>query len=241
MVSRRRFRRVLLKLSGEAFGGPSGHGIDPKTVQGLARQACRAAKGGVELAVVVGGGNLVRGASFEAMGINRAAADHMGMLATVVNALALQDAIEKAGGETRVQTAIHMEDVAEPYIRRRCVRHLEKGRIVLLAAGTGRPYFTTDTTAALCAMEIGAEILLKATQVDGIYTADPRKNPRARRYERLTYLEVLTKGLKVMDSTAISLCMEHALPILVFNITKAGNIERAVRGEKIGTLVEAAK
>ena len=240
MPKRPRFKRVLLKVSGEAFGGKGGYGIDPAIVEGLARQAVRVSRSGVQLAIVVGGGNVVRGAAFSAKGMNRATADHMGMLATVINALALQDAIERRGVDTRVMTAINMDDVAEPYIRRRCLRHLEKGLIVILAAGTGRPYFTTDTTAALCAMEIGAEILLKATQVDGIYTEDPKRNPKARRFERLSYLDVLNKRLRVMDSTAISLCMEHALPILVFDLSRRGNIERAVRGERIGTLVEAS-
>ncbi len=240
MTPRARFKRVLLKVSGEAFGGAGGYGIDPTVVERLARQAVRVSRSGVQLAIVVGGGNVVRGAAFSAKGMNRATADQMGMLATVINALALQDAIERLGVDTRVMTAINMDDVAEPYIRRRCLRHLEKGLIVILAAGTGRPYFTTDTTAALCAMEIGAEILLKATQVDGIYTDDPKRNPKARRFEKVSYLDVLNKRLKVMDSTAISLCMEHALPILVFDLSRGGNIERAARGEHIGTLVEAS-
>lgn len=239
MKPRPRYRRVLLKLSGEAFGGPGAHGIDPAVVDRLAQEAVKVARSGTQLAIVVGGGNIVRGAVFSAKGMNRATADQMGMLGTVINALALQDAMERLGADTRVMTAINMEDVAEPYIRRRCVRHLEKGIVVILAAGTGRPYFTTDTTAALCAMEIGAEILLKATQVDGIYTADPKKDPKARRYASLRYLDVLNKRLKVMDSTAISLCMEHELPILVFDLGRAGNIGRAIRGERIGTLVEA--
>ena len=237
MSPRHRYRRVLLKVSGEAFGGGK-VGLDPAVLEGVARQIAKVRRLGTELAIVVGGGNIVRGALFSAKGMNRATADHMGMLATVINALALQDAIERLGVETRVMTAIPMDVVAEPYIRRRCIRHLEQGRVVLLAAGTGRPYFTTDTTAALCAMEIGAEVLLKATQVDGVYSADPRKNPKAKRYDRIRYLDVLNQRLQVMDSTAISMCMEHALPILVFDLGRTGNIERAVRGERIGTLVE---
>ena len=238
-MRRPRYTRVLLKISGEAFGGGAHHGIDPEAVEAIARQARAVHRMGVQLAIVIGGGNIVRGSAFSKKGMNRPTADHMGMLATVINALALQDAIERLGTETRVETAIHMEDVAEPYIRRRCLRHLEKRRIVILAGGTGRPYFTTDTTAALRAMEIGAQILLKATHVDGIYSDDPKKNPGAKRFARLTYMEVLRRRLQVMDSTAISLCMEHSLPILVFDLNRAGNIERAVRGERIGTLVEA--
>ena len=239
MAKRLRYRRVLLKLSGEAFGAGR-PGIDPATVDALARQACRVHRMGVELAIVIGGGNIVRGSVFSAKGMNRPTADHMGMLATVINALALQDAVERLGIESRVMTAIHMEDVAEPYIRRRAIRHLEKRRIVILAGGTGRPYFTTDTTAALRAMEMSAEVLLKATQVDGVYTDDPKKNPRARRFSTLTYMEVLRRRLKVMDSTAISLCMDHALPILVFDLGRPHSVERAVRGERIGTLVGAS-
>ncbi len=238
MPKRLRYRRVLLKISGEAFGGKAHVGIDPEVVASIAAQAVRLHKLGVELAIVIGGGNIVRGSAFSARGMNRPTADHMGMLATVINGLALQDAVERLGVDSRVLTAIHMEDVAEPYIRRRAIRHLEKGRVVILAGGTGRPYFTTDTTAALRAMELSAEILLKATQVDGIYTDDPKKNPKARRFGRITYMEVLRRRLKVMDSTAISLCMEHALPILVFDLARKGNLEQAVRGRRIGTLVE---
>ncbi len=241
MPKRLRYRRVLLKISGEAFGGKAHLGIDPEVVADIARQAKRLHLMGVELAIVIGGGNIVRGSTFSARGMNRPTADHMGMLATVINALALQDAVERIGVDSRVQTAIHMEDVAEPYIRRRAIRHLEKGRIVILAGGTGRPYFTTDTTAALRAMELSAEILMKATQVDGIYSDDPKKNPRAKRFDRITYMEVLRRRLKVMDSTAISLCMEHALPILVFDLARKGGAERAVRGERIGSLVEAGE
>ena len=239
MPKRLRYRRILLKISGEAFGGKAHVGIDPEVVASIAEQAKRLHKMGVELAIVIGGGNIVRGSAFSARGMNRPTADHMGMLATVINALALQDAVERIGVDSRVQTAIHMEDVAEPYIRRRAIRHLEKGRIVILAGGTGRPYFTTDTTAALRAMELSCEVLMKATQVDGIYSDDPKKNPKARRFDRITYMEVLRRRLKVMDSTAISLCMEHALPILVFDLNRKGNAERAVRGERIGSLVEA--
>lgn len=236
---RLRWKRVLLKISGEAFGGAARHGIDPGAVEEIARNAARVHRMGVDLAIVMGGGNIVRGSVFSAKGMNRPTADHMGMLATVINALAMQDAFERLGVATRVMTAIRMEDVAEPYILRRAIRHLEKRRIILLAGGTGRPYFTTDTTAALRAMEISAQVVLKATQVDGIYSADPKKDPRARRFKRLTYMEVLRRRLRVMDSTAISLCMEHALPILVFDLHRPGNLERAVRGERIGTLVEA--
>ena len=233
------FKRILLKVSGEVLAGDQPFGIDPRMIEYIAKEIAEVAAMGIEVAIVIGGGNIVRGSAFSKKGMNRPTADHMGMLATVINALALQDAIERLGVETRVQTAISMEDVAEPYIRRRCVRHLEKRRIVILAGGTGRPYFTTDTTAALRAMEIGAQILLKATHVDGIYSDDPKKDPKAKRFSRLTYMEVLRRRLQVMDSTAISLCMEHSLPILVFDLNRAGNIERAVRGEKIGTLVEA--
>ena len=203
MPKRLRYRRVLLKISGEAFGGKAHVGIDPEVVASIAAQAVRLHKLGVELAIVIGGGNIVRGSAFSARGMNRPTADHMGMLATVINGLALQDAVERLGVDSRVLTAIHMEDVAEPYIRRRAIRHLEKGRVVILAGGTGRPYFTTDTTAALRAMELSAEILLKATQVDGIYTDDPKRNPKAKRFEKVGYMDVLNKRLKVMDSTEI--------------------------------------
>ena len=238
-VSTPAYSRILLKLSGEALMGDQPFGIDPKVATQIAREIGEIQSLGVQTAVVIGGGNLFRGLAASAKGMERSTADHMGMLATVINALALQDAVERIGVDSRVQTAIHMEDVAEPYIRRRAIRHLEKGRIVILAGGTGRPYFTTDTTAALRAMELSAEVLMKATQVDGIYSDDPKKNPKARRFDRITYMEVLRRRLKVMDSTAISLCMEHALPILVFDLNRKGNAERAVRGERIGSLVEA--
>lgn len=236
MARRLRYKRVLLKLSGEAFGSSRSPGIDLAEVDRMAAQIQRVARH-VELAVVVGGGNIIRGAKFSERGMNRSTADHMGMLATVINALALQDALERCDVETRVMSAISMEDICEPYIRRRAIRHLEKKRVVILGAGTGNPYFTTDTTAALRATEVGAQVLLKATQVDGVYTADPKKDKGARRYETLSYMDVLKGRLKVMDATAISLCMDNALPILVFDSHVPGNIERAARGEKVGTWV----
>ncbi len=231
------WKRVLLKISGEGFCKEGGHGIDSEEVAHIAETAKRVHALGRELAIVVGGGNMVRGSQISAQGINRATADYMGMLATVINAVALQDALERIGVETRVQTAISASQIAEPFIRRRCLRHLEKGRVVILAGGTGNPWMTTDTCAALRAHEIGAEVLLKATKVDGVYTADPKKDPKAERFKRLTYLEVLNKKLKVMDATAITLAMEHHLPILVFDMKKPGNIERAVQGQDIGTLI----
>ncbi|MBI4229668.1 MAG: UMP kinase [Planctomycetes bacterium] len=236
-----KYRRVLLKISGESFCAAGGAGIDAAQVDWIAQRIRRARQVGVELAVVCGGGNLVRGREFSERGMNRSSADHMGMLATVINGLALQDSLERMGLETRVMSAIHMEDVAEPYIRRRAIRHLEKGRIIILVGGTGNPFFTTDTTAALRSAEIGAQILLKATKVDGIYSADPRRDAAATRFERLDYLEVLNRRLAVMDTTAVSLCMDNALPILVFDMSDADNFERAVRGERIGTLVAAAE
>jgi len=231
--------RVLLKLSGEAFADPSVKGgIDPTIVRQVAREIVELkASDGTEIGIVVGGGNIFRGNSPSATGMERSSADHMGMLATVINALALQDAIEKAGVETRVQTAIAMQELAEPYIRRRAVRHLEKGRVVIFAAGLGSPYFTTDTTAAQRALEIGAEAILKGTQVDGIYDRDPRVDAAATRYEEIDFLSVLNQGLKVMDATAISLCMDNELPIVVFELLREGNIRRVVRGESVGTLV----
>ena len=232
-----RYHRVLLKISGDAFCAKPGSGIDTDEVQKLAERTKAVSKLGVQLAIVLGGGNIVRGAQLSTSGANRATADYMGMLATVINGLALQDALERTGVDTRLQTAIWMQELAEPYIRRRCLRHLEKGRVVLLAGGTGNPHFTTDTTAALRATEIGADILLKATKVDGIFTADPLKHPDARKYDRLTYLDVLNNKLKVMDVTAISMCMDNNMPILVFDMKKSGNIERAIRGEPIGTFV----
>ena len=232
-----RYRRVLLKVSGEGFCHSGGSGIEPQALKALAEQCRDVNRLGVELAVVVGGGNFVRGQEVARQGINRATADYMGMLATVINALALMDALEGMNVVTRVQTAITMADVAEPYIRRRAIRHLEKGRVVILAAGTGNPYFSTDTTAALRATELGAEVLLKATKVDGVYSDDPLTNPRAQRYQALTYTELLNRNLKVMDATAITLCRENSLPVVVFDLMVPGNVERVVRGEPVGTLV----
>lgn len=233
----KKYRRVLLKISGEALQGGKHYGIDPQTVEDIARQLKEVKDMGVELAVVIGGGNIFRGAEAESRGMDRASADYMGMLATVINGMALQDALERQGAYTRLQTAIAMAALAEPYIRRRAIRHLEKGRIVILAGGTGNPYFTTDTTAALRATELKAEVILKATKVDGIYSADPKKVKSAKRFEKLRYMEVLQKGLKVMDATAISLCMDNHLPIIVFDLFKKDNIRRAVLGQNIGTLV----
>jgi uridylate kinase len=232
-----KYNRVLLKLSGEAFADAQhGFGIDPRIVASIARQIADAKNMGTELAIVIGGGNIIRGLSASAQGTDRTTADYMGMLATVINALALQDALEKEGVQTRVQTAIWMQELAEPYIRRRAMRHLEKGRVVIFAGGTGNPYFSTDTTAALRALEIDADAILKGTRVDGVYDSDPETNPDAKRFSSLEYIEVLNRGLKVMDSTAISLCMDHGLPIIVFNL-KSGNITRVLAGEDIGTLV----
>jgi uridylate kinase len=232
-----RYRRVLLKLSGGAFSGKAGAAIDLGTVGDFAQEIKEVHDLGCELAMVIGGGNIVRGLSASEQGVDRATGDYMGMLATLINSLALQDALEKLAVMTRVMTAIEMHQIAEPYIRRRATRHLEKGRIVVFAAGTGNPYFTTDTAAGLRAMEIGAEVIFKATRVDGIYDTDPLKDAGAKKYGELTYIEVLNLGLKVMDSTAISLCMDNRLPILVFNLLERGNIKKAVCGERIGTLV----
>jgi uridylate kinase len=232
------YERVLLKLSGEMLMGTASYGIDPETVQEIAQEIARVRELGVQVAIVVGGGNIFRGVAASSRGMDRATADYMGMLATVMNALALQDALEKRGVQTRVQTAIAMHAVAEPYIRRRAIRHLEKGRVVILAAGSGDPYFTTDTTAALRALELNADVLLKATKVDGIYTADPLTDPRARKYDRLDYGTALERDLRVMDSTAFALCKDNALPIVVFNL-QHGNIEQIVRGVPLGTIVTA--
>ncbi len=231
-------RRVLLKMSGESLCQPGGFGIEPKIVLDLAKQIQAAlASNDVELAMVVGGGNFLRGEQVAGQGIDRVTGDNMGMLATIMNSLALQSALEGVGIETRVQSAIQVNDVAEPFIRRRCIRHLEKGRVVILAGGTGHPYFTTDTTAALRAVQLGATMLLKATKVRGIFSADPVKNPDAQFYETVTFIEVLQKRLKVMDSTAISLCMDNGLPIHVFSMRESGNVERVLRGERLGTVV----
>ena len=231
------YKRVLLKLSGEALQGDQGYGIAPKTLQVVAEEVAEIQRMGVEVAVVIGGGNIFRGVAGSTAGMDRASADYMGMLATVINGLALQDALENQEVPTRVQTALEIKEVAEPYIRRRATRHLEKGRVVIFAAGTGNPYFTTDTAASLRAMECHAEVILKATNVDGVYDDDPRKNPDAKRYERLTYLDVLSKNLRVMDSTAISLCMDNRLPIVVFDLHGRGNIRRVICGEQLGTLI----
>lgn len=232
-----RYRRVVLKLSGEALAGDRGFGIEPKVVDGIARQVGEVVALGVQMAVVVGGGNIWRGLAGSSGGMDRATADYMGMLATVLNALALQDALENRGVNTRVQTAIEMRSVAEPYIRRRAIRHLEKGRVVIFAAGTGNPFFSTDTAAALRAAEIEADVMLKATKEEGVYDSDPRENPHARFLKQLNYLDVLQQGLRVMDSTATSLCMDNQIPIVVFDLNVEGNIVRAVLGDNVGTRV----
>jgi uridylate kinase len=231
-------RRALLKLSGEAFADPElGYGIDPATVQRVAEEIAEALENGVEVAIVVGGGNIFRGVSQAAKGMDPATADYMGMLATVINALALRDALEKQGVTTRVQSAITMQELAEPYIRLRAIRHLEKGRVVIFAAGTGSPFFTTDTTAALRAIEIDADVLLKASKVDGIYDTDPATNRGAKRLEELSYMDFISAELRVMDTTAVTMCKEHQVPIHVFDMTVPGNIVRAVKGDRIGTVV----
>jgi uridylate kinase len=234
------YKRVLLKLSGESFQGPQGFGIHGETIQAIARELKDVHALGVQVAIMVGGGNIFRGTRQKALSIDRATADYMGMLATVINGLALQDALEKQGAHTRVLSAIDMRQVAEPFIRRRATRHLEKGRIVIFAAGTGNPYFSTDTAAALRAMEIKAEVIIKATRVDGIYDADPEKVQGAHRFEHISYLDVLQRGLAVMDSTAISLCMDNKMPIIVFDLNRPGNLRRVVLGEKVGSLVTAS-
>jgi uridylate kinase len=235
-----RYRRILLKLSGEAFAGIGGQ-VDVDTTSLMAEQIAQVHAEGISIAVVVGGGNIWRGKPHEAAGMERATADYMGMLATCINALALQDALERIGVPSRVQTAIEMHQIAEPYIRRRAIRHLEKGRIVIFAAGTGNPYFTTDTTAALRAVEVNAEAILKATKVDGVYSADPHKDPTATRFAQVDYLRALQLGLKIMDSTALTLCMDNGVPIIVFDMNVAGNIRRVVYGDDIGTLVGPAR
>ena len=232
------YQRVILKLSGEALLGPESFGIDPNVTTQIAEEIASVHRLGVEVAVVIGGGNIFRGLAATARGMDRGTADYMGMLATVINALALQDALEQIQVVTRVVTAVEMRAVAEPFIRRRAIRHLEKRRVVVFAAGTGNPYFTTDTAAALRAMEIRADVILKGTKVDGIYTADPLKDPEATRFDSISYIEVLEQGLKVMDATAISLCMDNSLPIVVFNIQEPGNLMRAIMGEPVGSLVK---
>lgn len=231
------YQRVLLKLSGEALAGKKGSGVDLTILQDLAQDIKEIYSLGVQIAIVIGGGNIFRGMQASESGMDRASADYMGMLATVMNALALQDALEKAGVFTRVQSAIEMQEIAEPYIRRRAERHLEKNRVVIFAAGTGNPFFTTDTAAALRSCEIGANVLLKATKVDGIYDADPVKNPGAKKFEELRYIDVLSKGLEVMDSAAISLCMDNAMPIIVFNMNTRGAMRDVIMGKKVGTLI----
>jgi len=233
-----KYRRVLLKLSGEVLMGNDAYGIEPHTINRLAGELIQVAHSGVELAIVIGGGNIFRGMMGTASGMDRASADYMGMMATMMNAIALQDAIERQGEHVRVISALHVKEVAEPYIRRRAVRHLEKGRILVFAAGTGNPYFTTDTAASLRAMEIQADIVLKGTKVNGVYTADPVKDPNAVRYEKLTFTEALNKQLGVMDATAMSLCRDNQMPIVVFDVTKAGEMLRAIAGESVGTLVQ---
>jgi uridylate kinase len=233
------YRRIVLKLSGEALAGSQGYGIDPLVLDRIAAEVREVVALGVQIAIVIGGGNIFRGIAASAGGMDRAAADYMGMLATVINALALQDALEKVGLQTRVLSAIEMRAVAEPYIRRRAMRHLEKGRVVIFAAGTGNPFFTTDTAGALRAVEIGADAIMKATKVDGIYSADPKLDASAQRLERMTYIEVLNRGLQVMDAAAISLCMDNKLPIIVFDLTRSGNIKRIVLGEAVGSIVSS--
>lgn len=233
-----KYRRVLLKISGEALAGKKSSCIDPEVIKDIAGEVKKAKSTGIELAIVVGGGNIWRGAKMNIKGIDRVTSDYMGMIATIIDAIALQSVLEKLGLETRVQSAIEITKLCEPYIKRRAVRHLEKNRIVIFAGGTGNPYFTTDTAAALRAVEIGADVLLKATQVDGVYSDDPKTNPRAKKYDSLTFLEAINKRLKVMDTTAFSLCMDNNLPVIVFDLHKPGNIVRVIRGGRIGTLVK---
>jgi uridylate kinase len=236
-MKKARYRRILLKISGEALTGEGEYGIDPLVIREIAQEIKEVKNLGVEVAVVIGGGNIFRGMAASSKGMERASADYVGMLATIMNGIALQGALEKIDVHTRVQTAIEMREIAEPYIRRKAIRHLEKGRVVIFAGGTGNPYFTTDTAASLRAMEIGAEVILKATKVEGVYNVDPLTHKKARKYRHLTYLDVLKKQLKVMDATAISLCMEHHIPIIVFSLKKKGNVKKVVLGEKIGTTV----
>jgi uridylate kinase len=231
------YKRVVLKMSGEVLQGKQGYGIDPEVTRSIAEEIKDVKKLGTEIAIVIGGGNIYRGSTASGQGVDRTTADYMGMLATVINGLALQDSLEKAGVFTRVQTAIDMQELAEPYIRRKAIRHLEKNRVVIFVAGTGNPYFSTDTAASLRAIELGADVILKATKVDGVYSADPNKDKTAKKFKTLKYIQVLRKGLKVMDATAVSLCMDNKLPIVVFNLTKKGNIKRVLIGDKIGTIV----
>lgn len=240
-MKRSRYKRILLKISGEVLAGTQGYGIDPKVINAVSSEIKAVHELGTEVAIVIGGGNIFRGLAASADGMERSSADYMGMLATVLNALALQNALEKKSVFTRVQSAIEMRQLAESYIRRRAIRHLEKKRVVIFAGGTGNPYFSTDTAAALRAMEIGAEVILKGTKVDGIYDSDPLKNPKAKRFKELSYLQVIEKNLRVMDSTAVSLCMENNLPLIVFDLKKKGNISRIVQGETIGTIVHKIK
>jgi uridylate kinase len=234
------YRRIVLKLSGEALAGSQGYGIDPPVLDRVGADLREVIDLGVQVAIVIGGGNIFRGIAASAAGMDRATADYMGMLATIINSLALQDALEKAGLQTRVLSAIEMRAVAEPYIRRRAIRHLEKGRVVIFAAGTGNPFFTTDTAGALRAVEIGADAIIKATKVDGIYSADPKKDPTARRIDKVSYIDVLNRGLGVMDTTAISLCMDNKLPIIVFDLTEPGTMKRLVLGEPVGSIVSSS-
>lgn len=231
------YRRILLKVSGESLAGPEGFGIEPESVTRIASEVAEIQEMGVEVALVIGGGNIFRGLRASAKGMDRTTADHMGMLATIINALAMQNALEKIGTVTRVLSAIEIQQLAEPFIRRRAIRHLEKGRIVIFAAGTGNPYFTSDTAAALRAVEINADVIMKGTRVDGVYDCDPELNPQAKLYDQLTYFEVINHQLKVMDATAVTLCMDNEIPIRVFNIMNPGNLRRIMRGEKVGTLV----
>jgi uridylate kinase len=237
MPDKLKYQRILLKLSGEALMGDEDYGIDPKVLDRLAREIIEVGKAGVQIGVVIGGGNIFRGAGLAAAGMDRVTGDHMGMLSTVMNALAMQDAVEKLGGYARVMSAIKINEVCEDFIRRRAIRHIEKGRIAIFAAGTGNPFFTTDSAAALRAIEIGAQVLLKATKVDGVYTADPKKDPTATRYDQLSYDEVIERKLGVMDTTAIALCRDHRLPLRVYDMNKPGELMRIVRGEPVGTLV----
>ena len=241
MPAEKKFKRILLKLSGEALMGESLYGIDPKVIQRLARETIEVARTGVQVGMVIGGGNIFRGEGLAAAGMDRVTGDHMGMLATVINALAMQDAIEKSGGDARVMSAIKINEVCEDFIRRRAIRHLEKGRITIFAAGTGNPFFTTDSAAALRAIEIGADLVLKATKVDGVYTADPKKDSSATRYERLTYDQVIERKLAVMDTAAIALCRDNKLPLRIYDMSREGDLMRIVRGEAVGTLVDTGR